>query len=101
MSAKTTRMGNIKVVAVILVTTRYEKGRVPETSIASICSLTCMLPSSAPILEPNLPAQINPVISGPRDRTTACETNEGNHDSAPKEANDGLDCFVNTIPAMN
>jgi hypothetical protein len=53
------------------------------------------------MLDPNFPAQINPVISGPRDLTTACETNEGNQDSAPNEANDGCDCFVNTIPARN
>lgn len=58
-----------------------------------------MLPSSAPMFEPSLPAHINPVISGPSDRTTACDTNEGNQDSAPKEAKDGCDCLVNTIPA--
>jgi hypothetical protein len=36
---------------------------VPETSIASICSVTRMDPSSAP--EPMRPAQIKAVIIGP------------------------------------
>src|SRR5687768_8784061 len=90
----------MSVVAVTRVTTKYEKGRVPETSMASICSLTCMLPSSAPILEPSFPAQISPVIKGPSDRTTACDTSEGNHDSAPNDDSEGRDCFVKTIPAI-
>ncbi len=98
-SAYTTRMGRTRVVARTRETTRYEKGREAETSIASICSVTRMLPNSAPIFEPNFPAQISPVIKGPRERTTACETREGNHDSAPKDANDGWDCLVKTMPA--
>jgi hypothetical protein len=51
------------------------------------------------MFEPNLPAQINPVMSGPSDRTTACDTSDGSQDSAPKADNDGRDCLVNTIPA--
>src|SRR5688572_28914378 len=88
-SVYTTRIGTIKVVAITRVTTRYENGRVPDTSIASICSDTCILPSSAPILEPNFPAQISPVIKGPSDRTTACDTSDGSHDSAPNDDKDG------------
>src|SRR6187455_451850 len=60
-----------------------------------------MLASSAPIFEPSLPAQMRPVISGPSDLTTAWETIEGSHDSAPNDARDGRDCFVKTIPARN
>src|SRR5688500_8121121 len=60
-----------------------------------------MLASSAPILEPSLPAQMRPVINGPNDRTTACETMDGSQDSAPNDARDGRDCFVKTIPARN
>src|SRR5687768_12684403 len=100
-SANTTRMGNISVVATTLDATRYAIGRVPDTSIASICSDTRMLPSSAPMFEPSFPAHINPVISGPSDRTTACDTNDGNHDSAPNEESDGRDCRVKTTPAIN
>src|SRR5690349_17904371 len=94
-----TRIGNMRVVAQTRVTTRYENGRVPDTSIASICSVTCMLPNSAPMLDPSFPAQINPVMSGPSERTTACDTNDGNQDSAPNEESDGRDCLVNTMPA--
>ena len=39
-------------------------------------------------------------MRGPNDLTTACDTSEGSHDSAPNEAREGLDCLVNTIPAM-
>jgi hypothetical protein len=49
----------------IRVTTKYLNGLVPETSIASICSVTRMDPSSAPIPEPMRPAQIKAVIIGP------------------------------------
>jgi hypothetical protein len=41
------------------------------------------------------------VISGPSDRTTACDTRDGSHDSAPNDAREGRDCFVKTIPAKN
>src|SRR5688572_28162963 len=58
-SVYTTRIGTISVVAITRVTTKYENGLVPDTSMASICSETCMLPNSAPILEPNFPAQIS------------------------------------------
>jgi len=51
------------------------------------------------MLEPSLPAQISPVMSGPKDRITACDTSDGSQDSAPKDARDGRDCFVNTMPA--
>jgi hypothetical protein len=66
--------------------------------MASICSVTFMLASSAAMLEPSLPAQISPVIKGPNERTTACETKDGSHDSAPKEEREGRDCRVNTTP---
>jgi hypothetical protein len=51
------------------------------------------------MFEPNLPAQIKPVMRGPSDLTTACETSEGSHDSAPNDDNEGWDCLVNTTPA--
>ena len=57
-------MGNITILKT-RVTTKNLKGFVPETSIASICSVTFMEPNSAPILEPILPAQIKAVIIGP------------------------------------
>src|SRR6187399_64267 len=96
----TTSTGNISVVAITLVTTKNLNGLVPETSIASICSVTFMDPNSAPMLEPILPAQIKAVITGPISRITEIATIEGNHDSAPNSSRVGLDCTVSTIPIM-
>ena len=89
------------VVASTLVTTRYLNGLIAETSIASICSVTFIEPSSAPIPDPTFPEQINAVTKGPSAFTIAIPNSEGNHDVAPKSSSDGLDCFVNTIPIIN
>jgi hypothetical protein len=89
------------VVAITLVTTRYLKGLIADTSMASICSVTFIDPSSAPILDPTLPALIKAVTNGARALMMAMDTNEGNHDVAPKSASEGLDCFVNTSPVIN
>ena len=93
--------GIIKVVASTLVTTRYLYGLMADTSMASICSVTFIEPSSAPILEPTLPAQISAVTNGANALMMAIETSEGNQEVAPKSANDGRDCFVKTSPVMN
>ena len=87
--------------AVTLVTTKYLKGLMADTSMASICSVTFMEPSSAPMLEPAFPAQIKAVTSDPNAFTIATPIIEGNHEAAPKSSNDGRDCLVNTIPMMN
>ena len=78
--------------------TKYLKGFIAETSIASICSVTFIEPNSAPILEPTFPAQINAVTNEPSARTIAIDINEGNQDVAPNSASEGRDCFVKTIP---
>lgn len=88
------------VVAKTRLTTKYLKGLVAETSIASICSLTFIDPNSAPMLEPTLPAEINAVSKGAKVLNKAMPTNDGNQEVAPNSANDGLDCFANTIPVM-
>ena len=93
--------GIINVVASTRVTTRNLKGLIAETSIASICSVTFIEPSSAPILEPTFPAQIRAVTKGAKALMIAIETNEGNQDAAPKSASDGRDCLVNTSPVIN
>ncbi|MNL00748.1 hypothetical protein D3C87_1211900 [compost metagenome] len=90
----------VMVAASTRVETRNLKGLVAETSIASICSVTRMEPSSAPILEPTLPAAISPVSNGARVRSNAIPTNEGSHEVAPNSDKDGRDCLVNTIPVM-
>src|SRR6478735_8018840 len=93
-------MGIEILVAQTLVTTRYLKGSIAETSIASICSVTFIDPNSALILDPTLPAQISEVTNGPSARTIAIPINDGNHDTAPKFSKEGRDCLVKTIPIM-
>src|SRR5476649_2686159 len=93
-------MGIANVVANTRVQTKYLKGLVPDTSIASICSVTRIEPNSAPMLEPTLPAAINAVTRGASARIIAIETNPGSQDVAPNSANDGLDCLVNITPTI-
>src|SRR3954467_13715104 len=93
-------MGTITVHASTRVATKYLKGLIAETSIASICSVTFMEPNSAPMLEPTFPAHIKAVTREPSARTMAMEINEGSQDVAPNSASDGLDCFVKTIPVI-
>lgn len=82
------------------VTTRYLNGLMADTSMASICSVTFIEPSSAPILEPTFPAHINEVIKGASALTIAMETNEGSQEVAPNSDSEGRDCFVKTIPTI-
>jgi hypothetical protein len=91
----------VTVVAMTLVTTKYLNGLMADTSIASICSVTLIEPSSAPMLEPTFPAQINAVTSGPNALIIAMPIKDGSHDVAPNSSKDGLDCFVKTIPTIN
>ena len=90
----------MSVEAMTLVTTKYLKGLIADTSIASICSVTFMEPNSAPILEPTLPAQIKAVTNGPKALTMAIPMREGNHELAPKSSSEGRDCLVKTIPTI-
>src|SRR5215218_963050 len=99
-AANSIKSGNIKEVAKIRLTTKNLKAFTPETSIASICSVTRIDPSSAPMLEPTLPAQIRAVTNGASDFITAIPTREGNHEVAPNSESDGLDCLVKTKPVM-
>src|SRR5690554_7249218 len=90
-SPEITSNGSIKVTANIRVTTKYLNGFVPEISIASICSVTRIEPSSAPIPEPILPAQIRAIITGPISLTIDILIIEGIQASAPKSAKVGRD----------
>ena len=96
-----TRTGIINVVAITRVTTKYLKGLVADTSMASICSVTFIEPSSAPMLEPTLPAAMRAVTNGAKARIIAMEIREGNQELAPKVESDGRDCLVNTMPIIN
>src|SRR5690606_28894833 len=96
-----TKIGIMKVVANTRVTTRYLKGLVAETSMASICSVTFIEPSSAPMLDPTLPAAIRAVTKGPIALTMAMAMSAGSQEVAPNSAKDGRDWLVNTIPTIN
>ncbi len=91
-------IGIVIVEARTRVATKYLKGLIADTSIASICSVTFIEPNSAPILEPTFPAQIKAVTNDASALTIAIEISDGNQDVAPNSANEGLDCFVKTIP---
>src|SRR5579871_3552132 len=60
-----------------------------------------MEPSSAPIAEPILPAQITAVITGPISLIIEFDTIPGNNDSAPNSTSEGRDCRVSTRPIIN
>src|ERR1700761_5627936 len=90
----------VNVVASTLVQTKYLNGLVPDTSMASICSVTRMEPNSAPMLEPTLPAQISAVTSGANARIMAMDTSDGSHDVAPNSASEGRDCLVKIKPTI-
>ena len=88
-SHKIMSRGSMSVVAKTLVTTKYLKGLVPDTSMASICSVTFMEPNSAPMPDAIFPAQINAVITGTNSLTSETDTTEGIHDSVPNTSSDG------------
>ncbi|MDB5109759.1 MAG: hypothetical protein JWR67_873, partial [Mucilaginibacter sp.] len=94
------KIGIVNVVAITRVHTKNLNGFVPDTSMASICSVTRMEPSSAPMLEPTLPAAINAVTKGASARIIAMDTNEGNHEDAPNCNSDGRDCLVKITPTI-
>src|SRR5690606_13981317 len=94
------KIGILMVVANTRLTTKNLNGLVPDTSIASICSVTFMEPNSAPIWEPTLPEAMSAVTNGARARIIAMDINAGNHEVAPNSANDGRDWLVNTIPVI-
>ena len=50
------------------------------------------------MLEPTFPAQIKAVTNDPSALTMAIEINDGSQEVAPNSDNEGLDCFVKTIP---
>src|ERR1700712_3075373 len=94
-------MGIVKVVAITRVQTKNLNGLVPDTSMASICSVTRMEPSSAPMLEPTFPEAISAVTKGASARIIAIDTSEGSHEVAPNSSKEGRDCLVKIRPTIN
>ncbi|MPN34290.1 hypothetical protein SDC9_181783 [bioreactor metagenome] len=93
-------MGTTNVVAITREATTKLRGRVPETSIASICSVTVIAAISAAIPELIFPAQISPVMTGPSSRTMDTAITPGNNVCAPKSARTGFICMVSTSPMI-
>jgi hypothetical protein len=81
----------MSVAANTLVTTRNRMGSADDTSMASICSVTLIDPSSAPIPEPIFPAQINAVMTGPISLISDMATIPGSMATAPKFKSAGRD----------
>ena len=100
-SPRITKRGSISIVAKIRVTTKNLNGLVPDTSMASICSVTLIDPSSAPIPEATRPAQIRATITGPISLTIEIPTMLGIQETAPNSSRVGLVCKVSTSPMMN
>ena len=82
-----TSTGIISIVASTRGITRYCTGLTAITAIASICSVTRIVPSSVVIDEPVRPATISPVSTGPSSRTTLAATVPPTSVSAPKRLN--------------
>src|SRR5690606_9356392 len=87
--------------AIICVEIKNFVGFVPESSIASICSVTFMELSSAPICEPTIPEAISAVTNGASARTIASDINAIKQDVALNSSKEGRDCLVNTKPTIN
>ena len=81
-SAYIVRIGTITSMASNLGTTRYCTGFADIVSSASTCSVTFMVPSSALIDAPHLPATIRAVKTGPSSRVSESDTSEAMYISA-------------------
>ena len=81
------RKNIITVLAMNRGTTRYFMGLVASVVSASICSVTRMVPSSAAMDAPALPATMRPVSTGPSSRVMESETTVPISVSAPNRLN--------------
>ena len=66
--------------------TRYFIGSVESVASASIWSVTRMVPISAAIADPTLPATISPASTGPSSRVTESTTTEATAPCAENRA---------------
>ena len=69
-SAQSVRSGRATIIARNRGTTRKRTGSAASVRSASICSVTCIVPSSAAMDEPTRPATMSAVMTGPISRTT-------------------------------
>ena len=92
------RMGKATTQAIMRVTTRYLKESTAVASRASICSVTRIAPSSAPMPAPMRPDSSKPAVSGPVSFTSARARPAGIIASAPKRSSDARVCIDSTTP---
>ena len=95
--AKVSR-GSITMQASTRVATRNLNGSIAEASIASICSVTLIEPSWAPMPAPTLPLTIKPVMIGPLSLTRENTITAGRKDLAPKRTRLSRVCNDITTP---
>ena len=80
------------------VTTRYLKESTALASSASICSVTFIAPSSAPIPAPIRPERSKPAVSGPVSLISASARAAGISASAPNRSSEPRVCIDRTKP---
>jgi len=97
-SAARVRSGSIRMQAATRVAARYLKGSTAEASIASICSVTFIDPSSAPMPAPTRPLTTRPVMTGPVSLTMEKTTTAGRNDRAPNLTRLACICSAMTTP---
>ncbi len=95
------RKNNMNMVAESRGVTSLRLGSVPSARIASICSVTCMEPSSLAIPLALRPATIRLVSTGPNSRTMDMETSCPVKASAPNRASEFALCKASTAPVKN
>ena len=88
----------MNMVAVSRGVTSLRVGSVPRARMASICSVTCMEPSSLAMPLALRPATIRLVSTGPSSRTMEMETSCPVKESAPKRASELAVCRASTAP---
>ena len=84
--------------AMMRVTARNLNASTATASSASICSVTFIAPSSAPMPAPTRPATSSAVVSGPVSRMSAMASPAGIIASAPKRSSDARVCIDSTTP---
>ena len=97
-SANIVRHGSIMTSARKRGTTRNLTGFNAMLSSASTCSVTFIVPSSALIAAPTLPAITRPVRTGPNSRVMETATRPATYITAPNDSSCGAVCMAITIP---
>jgi hypothetical protein len=90
--------GSATTQAMMRVTARNLNASTALASSASICSVTRIAPSSAPMPAPTRPESSRPVVRGPVSRTSAMASPAGIIASAPNRSSEARVCIESTTP---